>query len=124
MVQFKQRFGRTIHDTKLPSHSYCEAFEDCLHDGTIEAERLDHVVSIAEERKPVASKPEPDKTMGMHLDASLTLMTTAIQTKSESLRTFYHVRASCQHQKARSVSVLHKEHVHRLLGNNYPKTIS
>ena len=92
VVQFKQRFGMTIHDTM----SDYEAFGERFHDGTIEAERLGHGVSIADERQQVRSKPEPRKTMGMHVDASLTLFTgkrymSVMPTNYETSRTVYRV---------------------------------
>ena len=65
----------TIHDAKLPAHGYYESFEERLHIGIIEAEALVHVVSLADEREQIASKPEPPFYVGMHLDLTLSLQT-------------------------------------------------
>ena len=56
--EFKQQRGK-IQDSELPAQSYYEAFEESLHDGTIQAETLSHVVSIAEEQKQRAGRPNP-----------------------------------------------------------------
>ena len=56
--EFKKQRGK-IQDSELPAQSYYEAFEESLHDGTMQAETLSHVVSIAEEQKQRASRPEP-----------------------------------------------------------------
>ena len=61
--EFKQQRGK-IQDSELPAQSNYEAFEESLHDGTIQAETLSHVVSIAEEQKQRAGRPEPPKATG------------------------------------------------------------
>ena len=66
----QKKYGMNIHDAKLPAQSYYESFEERLHNGVIESETLAHVVSLEEERKQIASKPEPSTQMGMHLDAA------------------------------------------------------
>ena len=81
LVQFKQRHVLAIHDAKLPPQSLCDSFP---------AETLAHVVGMAEERKQSSSKPEPPRQMGVHLDASLKLVTrkrcmSVMTTNSESL---------------------------------------
>ena len=50
--EFKKQRGK-IQDNELPAESYFEAFKESLHDGTIQAETLSHVVSIAEEQKEI-----------------------------------------------------------------------
>ena len=45
--EFKHQRGK-IPDNELPAQSCNEAFEESLHDGTIRAETLAHVVSITE----------------------------------------------------------------------------
>ena len=74
--EFKQQRGK-IQDNELPAQSYYEAFEESLHDGTIQAQTLSHVVSIAEEQKQRAGRPEPPKQPGLHLDSTLTSQTKA-----------------------------------------------
>ena len=96
IVQFKTQYGMSIHDAKLPAQSYYESFEERLHNGIIEAETLAHVVSLADEREQIASKPEPPFQMGMHLDATLSLQTkkkymSTMPTNTESLRTKYRI---------------------------------
>ena len=39
-----------------PSQAFCEAFEERLHDGTIDAETLAHVVSVTQEANPCESR--------------------------------------------------------------------
>ena len=78
IVQFKMHCGMSIHDVKLPAQSCYGSFEERLRNGIIEAETLAHVVSLADERKQIASKQEPPFQMGVHLDASL-----SVQTKKE-----------------------------------------
>ena len=48
--EFKNQRGK-IQDNDLPAQSYFEAFKERLHDGTIQAETLSHVVSIANSGK-------------------------------------------------------------------------
>ena len=96
IVQFKTQYGMSIHDAKPPAQSYYESFEERLHNGIIEAETLAHVVSLADEREQIASKPEPPFQMGMHLDATLSLQTkkkymSTMPTNTESLRTKYRI---------------------------------
>ena len=93
--QFKQQRGK-IQDSELPAQSYYEAFEESLHDGTIQAETLPHVVSIAEEQNQRANRPEPPKQLGLHLDSTLTVQTkrrymSSIPSTTEALRTKYEV---------------------------------
>ena len=93
--EFKKQRGK-IQDSELPAQSYYEAFEESLHDGTIQAETLSHVVSIAEEQKQRASRPEPPKQLGLHLDSTLTVQTkrrymSSMPATTEALRTKYEV---------------------------------
>ena len=93
--EFKQQRGK-IQDNELPAQSYYEAFEESLHDGTIQAETLSHVVSIAEEQKQRAGRPEHPKQLGLHLDSSLTAQTkrrymSSMPANTAALRTKYDV---------------------------------
>ena len=93
--EFKSQRGK-IQDNELPAHSYFEAFEESLHDGTVQAETLSHVVSIAEEQKQRAGRPEPPKQLGLHLDSTLTVQTkrrymSSMPANTEALRTKYEV---------------------------------
>ena len=63
LCEFELQRGK-IQDNELPAHSHHEAFEESLHDGTIKTETLAHIVSIAEEEKQRAGRPEPPKTTG------------------------------------------------------------
>ena len=74
--EFKQQRGK-IQDNELPAQRYYEAFEESLHDGTIQAQTLSHVVSNAEEQKQRAGRPEPPIQPGLHLDSTLTSQTKA-----------------------------------------------
>ena len=57
--KFKQQRGRT-QDNELPAQRYHEAFEESLHDGSIKAETLAHLVSTAEEEKQRPGRPDPE----------------------------------------------------------------
>ena len=46
--EFKQQRGK-IQDNELPAQSYFDAFEESLQVGSVQAETLSHVVSIAED---------------------------------------------------------------------------
>ena len=72
--EFKNQRGK-IQDNELPAQSYFEAFEESLHDGTLQAETPAHVVSIAEEQKQRAGRPEFPKQLELHLDSTLTVQT-------------------------------------------------
>ena len=74
--EFEQQRGK-IQDNELPAQSYFAAFEESLHEGTIQAETLSHVVSIAEEPKQRAGRPEPPKQLGLHVGSTLTVQTKA-----------------------------------------------
>ena len=93
--EFKVQRGK-LEDEELPAQSYYEAFEEGLHDGTLEAETLAHVVSLADEKKQRASRPEPAKQLGLHLDSTLTVQTkrrymASMPQNTESLRAKYEV---------------------------------
>ena len=62
-----------IHESRLPAQSYFENFEESLADGSLEAERLDQVLNVVEERAELAKTPNAAKHLGIHLDASLTI---------------------------------------------------
>ena len=73
--RFKEKYGEHLHDNRLPSQSYYEAFEEKLSDGQLTAETLAHVVSLQEELDQKAKHPEPTRQLGLHLDSSLTIQT-------------------------------------------------
>ena len=50
MTRFGDQHGDNIHETRLPAQSYFENFEEALAIGSLEAERLDQVVNVVEER--------------------------------------------------------------------------
>ena len=69
-----------IRDGELPAQSYYEAFEEILPPS--KAETLALVVSLADEKKQRASRPEPAMQLGLHLDSTL-----AVQTKRRYMAT-------------------------------------
>ena len=75
MTRFGDQHGDNIHETKLPAQSYFENFEAALADGSLEAEKLDQVVNVVEERAELAKTPNAAKHLGIHLDASLMIQT-------------------------------------------------
>ena len=50
MTRFGDQHGDNIHESRLPAQSYFENFEEALADGSLEAERLDQVLNVVEER--------------------------------------------------------------------------
>ena len=70
----KVQRGR-LEDEELLEQRYHEAFEEGLHDGTLEAETFTHVVSLADEKKQRAPRPEPEKQLELHLESTLTVQT-------------------------------------------------
>ena len=96
ICSFKDKYGSNIHDSRLPAQSYFDGFEERLSDGSMIAEPLTHVVSMLEEQKMKAQKPEPARTLGINLDSSLTIQTrrryvSAMPSNFEELRTKYKV---------------------------------
>ena len=75
MTRFGDQHGDNMHETRLPAQSYFESFEDALADGSLEAERLDQVVNVVEERAELAKTPSAAKHLGIHPGASLTIQT-------------------------------------------------
>ena len=75
MTRFGDQHGDNIHESTLLAQSYFENFEKALADGSLEAERLDQVVNVVEERPELAKTPNAAKHLGIHLDASLTIQT-------------------------------------------------
>ena len=73
MTRFGDQHGDSIHETRPPAQSYFENFEEALADGSLEAERLDQVVNVVEERAELAKTPNAAKHLGIHLDASITI---------------------------------------------------
>ena len=74
-TRFGDQHGDNIHETRLPTQSYFESFAEALADGSLEAERLDQVVNVVEERAELAKTRNAAKHLGIHLDASLTIQT-------------------------------------------------
>ena len=94
--RFKEKYGEHLHDNRLPSQSYYEAFEEKLSDGQLTAETLAHVVSLQEELDQKAKHPEPTRQLGLHLDSSLTIQTkrrymSHMPSSTEQLRQKYKV---------------------------------
>ena len=75
MNQFKQKYGPHIRETRLPGQTYFEAYEEKLADGLLYPETPAQVISLAEENKQKALKPEVSRQMGLHLDNTLTIQT-------------------------------------------------
>ena len=63
MTRFGDQHGDNIHETRLPAQ------------WSFEAERLDQVLNVVEERAELAKTPNAAKHLGIHLDASLTMQT-------------------------------------------------
>ena len=61
LTEFKNKFGRHIPDDKLPAQSMFENFSERLADGTLKAEPLSHVVSLFEEERQDAKRPDPTR---------------------------------------------------------------
>ena len=59
MTRLGCQHGDNIHETRLPAQSYFSSFEEALADGSLEAERLDHVVNVVEERAELAKTRYP-----------------------------------------------------------------
>ena len=57
------------------AQSFFENFEETLAACSLEAERLDQVLNVVEERAELAKTPNAAKHLGIHLDASLTIQT-------------------------------------------------
>ena len=66
---------RQLEDEELSAQSCHEAFEEGFHDGTLEAMTLAHVVSLADENKQRASRPEPAKKRGLRLHSTVRVHT-------------------------------------------------
>ena len=83
----------------MPAQSYYEAYEEKLANTTWRAETLAHVISLHEEEKQKALRPEPSRSVGIHLDSSLSIQTqrrfmAKMPTNTEELRTKYKVMAN------------------------------
>ena len=72
MTELKKQYGQHWHDDSLPSQSYFELFEERLAEGE-QAETLAHVVSVEEQTDLEATKPEPARQLGLHLEGALTI---------------------------------------------------
>ena len=95
---FKLKYGKQIHPSRLPAQSYYEAYEEKLANTTWRAETLAHVTSLQEEKQK-ALRPEPSRSVGIHLDSSLSIQTqrrfvAKMPTNIEDLRTQYKVMAT------------------------------
>ena len=75
MTRFGDQHGENVHESRLPAQTYFENFEEALSDGSLEAERLDQVVNVLEERAQLAKTPHAAKHLGIHLDSSLSIQT-------------------------------------------------
>ena len=117
LCEFKHQRGR-IQDNQLPAQSYFEAFEEALQDGTFQAETLSHLISIAEELKQRAGRPDPPKQLGLHLDSTLTVQTkrrymSTMPASTEALRSKYEVLSNLLASVA--ISPARQKDVRRLL---------
>ena len=70
-----------------------------LQNTTWTAETLAHVINLQEEEKQKALRPEPSRSVGIHLDSSLSIQTqrrfmAKMPTNIEDLRTQYKVMAN------------------------------
>ena len=54
---FKAKYGKDIHPSRLFVQTHFEGFEERLTDGTMIAEPLSHVVSLAEEKEQKERRP-------------------------------------------------------------------
>ena len=70
--EFEVQRGK-LEDEERPSECSYEAFEEGFHDGILEAKTLAYVVSLPDAKKQRASRPEPAKQQGLHLDSTLTV---------------------------------------------------
>ena len=96
---FKAKYGKNIHPSRLPAQSYYESYEEKLSNTTWRAESLTHVVSLQEEEKQKALRPDPARSIGIHWDSSLSIQTqrrfmSSVPTTIEDLRTKYKVMAN------------------------------
>ena len=94
--QFKTKYGTHLHDSLLPAQSYFGSFEEKLADGQLSAETLSHVISLHEEDRQRAQRPEASRQLGVHLDSTLTVETrrkymSTMPLNSEELRDKYAV---------------------------------
>ena len=95
----KVKYGKNIHPSRLPAQSYFESYEEKLSNTTWRAEPLTHVVSLQEEERQKALRPELARSVGIHLDSSLSIQTqrrfmSSVPTTIEDLRTKYKVMAN------------------------------
>ena len=95
----KLKYGKQIHPSRLPAQSYHEGDEEKLANTTWKAETLAHVLSIQEEEKQKSLHPEPSRSIGIHLDSSLSIQTqrwfmAKMPTNVEELRTKYKIMAN------------------------------
>ena len=66
VTRFGDQHGDNIHESRLRAQSYFEHFEEASADGSLEAERLDQVVNVVEERAQLARTPNAAKHLGIH----------------------------------------------------------
>ena len=83
MENFRQIYGPDLCENELPAQFYYEEFEECLAEGSLEAERLRDVVSEEEAQEQHRLKADPARQYRMHLDGKLTLQTRRKFTSSE-----------------------------------------
>ena len=96
---FKIKYGKTIHPSRLPAQSCYESHEEKLANTTWKAEELTHVVSLQEEEKQKALRPERARSVGIHLESSLSIQTerrcmSKMPANIEELRAKYKVMAN------------------------------
>ena len=75
ILAFKLKYGKQIHPSRLPAQSYYKAYEEKLANTSWKVETLPHVISLQEEDKQKSLRPEPSRSVGIHLDSSLSIQT-------------------------------------------------
>ena len=78
------------------AQTYFEGFKERLTDGTMIAEPLSHVISLAEEKEQKERGPEGARQVGIHLDSTLTIQTrrrfvSTLPANMGELRTKYNI---------------------------------
>ena len=71
MQMIKEKYGEEVHDSRLPSQSYFEAFQEKLAEGNLYLETLAQVVGLVEEQRQKQSKPDGSRQMWVQSRQSL-----------------------------------------------------
>ena len=97
--QFESKLGERVHDTSRPLPVLLRKFQVKIMDGHLYTGTLTHVVSLFEEDRQKAQKPEPSRQLGLNIDATLTIQTrrqyvSTLSTGNEELRGKYRVMSN------------------------------